>query len=450
MTAVRFDVDYPTSSGTFQERVNRNGKSGGETIEAGSGGMLTGGMSGQPLTEDVVPSAPRRSRPLRETTVRSSMERTYHPSEECMPEIEQRLLDSVIYLYPTQEDARAGGVSGGSGFLLSVDLPDHPGMIALYAVTNAHVIGGGATVIRLNAGDADVKTIPYQDAHWQRHPNGDDVAAAFLGVFPSQPGQIAIPEHMILERDAYRRPAVGDEVFFLGRFVGLDGILRNSPMARFGNIAMASPQRIQSEGGLQLVGFLVDSRSASGFSGSPVFTTRRWEETHVGRNYQRLLDRYQGELDRHQLASRYSSNAAMPKPPRAPTWRPDEVRLIGMTFGHILSYEPVLNAQRQPMSEGLQVRHNSGVMGVVPAWTIMELVMDERLVERREARAHQMSPSGAAIATLDANLTGNVANVIAASATEALHTDAAPGSPIDSGPDESRNSRGVPTYAGCS
>lgn len=81
---------------------------------------------------------------------------------------------------------------------------------------------------------------------------------------------------MLLKRheiDAFR-VGPGDDVFVVGRFINSQGKLRNIPSVRFGNIAQMPLKPIEQGrvfGEFQQESFLVEARSISGFSGSPVF-----------------------------------------------------------------------------------------------------------------------------------------------------------------------------------
>ena len=77
----------------------------------------------------------------------------------------------------------------------------------------------------------------------------------------------------------------GDDLLYVGRFMSHAGKYQNMPSVRFGNISMNpcdeepieydDPQTGQRR--LQ-VGFLVEARSRSGFSGSPVFLHKTAEQ----------------------------------------------------------------------------------------------------------------------------------------------------------------------------
>jgi hypothetical protein len=66
----------------------------------------------------------------------------------------------------------------------------------------------------------------------------------------------------------------GEEVVMLGRFLGYDGTEENKPAARFGNLAMAPTVPIKHPWGFKQHSFLIECRSVSGYSGSPIFIYR--------------------------------------------------------------------------------------------------------------------------------------------------------------------------------
>jgi hypothetical protein len=70
--------------------------------------------------------------------------------EPLVPRIDDRFLDCSVYLYRTENDAREGKRSGGSGFLVAVPMFGRGWLLDgrcprqdayhLYAVTNRHLI----------------------------------------------------------------------------------------------------------------------------------------------------------------------------------------------------------------------------------------------------------------------------------------------------------------------
>jgi hypothetical protein len=67
------------------------------------------------------------------------------------------------------------------------------------------------------------------------------------------------------------RIGIGDTVAMLGSLIGHDGKVRNSPIARFGTIAMMPGDKIKNLFGADQETYLVECHSIPGFSGSPVF-----------------------------------------------------------------------------------------------------------------------------------------------------------------------------------
>src|SRR5262249_24353303 len=111
--------------------------------------------------------------------------------------------------------------------------------------------------------------------YWHLHPNGDDIAVFSIDLHGKDADFFSIStDHFItpeIMKDFDIGP--GDDVFLVGRLVTLAGRQKNSPVARFGNISMMPDQEepVLREDGTEQVGFLIDSKSLSGFSGSPVF-----------------------------------------------------------------------------------------------------------------------------------------------------------------------------------
>ena len=74
----------------------------------------------------------------------------------------------------------------------------------------------------------------------------------------------------------------GEEVVMLGRFLGYDGTDENKPAARFGHLAMGTTVPIPHPWGFTQMSFLIECRSVSGYSGSPVFIYRVQTTTAAG------------------------------------------------------------------------------------------------------------------------------------------------------------------------
>jgi hypothetical protein len=278
-----------------------------------------------------------------------------------MPRIAERILDAVIYLYPSVRAARDGEDAGGTGFLVSLPSEAHPEGRHVYAVTAWHVINpdrGNAPVIRLNTQAGETEEIDRTEQDWTRHPDGDDLAVCPLGIQPEWFKFHSIPTSMFLTHEIITEYAVGpgDEVFMVGRFVNHEGRQRNLPTVRFGNIAMmpwepikASPWDIEQES------YLVETRSISGYSGSPVFVY----------------------LPSWFTVPREGLGGANVK---------SNMWLLGVDWCHINNDEPVRDAarNRDPVEDGLFVKSNTGMMGVVPSWRLADLLMEDEFVMQRK------------------------------------------------------------------
>jgi hypothetical protein len=222
-----------------------------------------------------------------------------------MPRIEDRLLKSVIYLYKSKEDAE-GGAPGGSGFLVGEPCAI-PEAVFLFAVTNAHV-AKLCPVVR-TAGPLDKRVVVRDESEWYRHPEQDDVVVTPIGFAPEDardfyldyvprdwfvtPENFTHASHDVNDARTRGLPlslppldykwdyqplgwpfGPGEEVVMLGRFLGYDGTEENKPAARFGHLAMAPTVPIKHPWGFTQPSFLIECRSVSGYSGSPIFIYR--------------------------------------------------------------------------------------------------------------------------------------------------------------------------------
>lgn len=287
-----------------------------------------------------------------------------------MPRIPGQWLDAVVYLYPSVEAANRGEQAGATGFIVSVppgdgdphdiirkDLGHH------YIVTNAHAVENRQSVVaRINtrAGDYDVLTIPHEE--WQCHPQGDDVAAAVLDVEWKIHRYASVDQSMMLtpELQAHWDFGPGDEVFFIGRYIDHEGKAHNVPTVRSGIISAFPAEPInQHERKHDQETILVEARSLSGYSGSPVFVT---PSAHIER------------ADRHDGAPVVKAVTGGP------------CYLLGIDWGHHPWTEKVRDPMtRKPVQDGTYVRGNSGMMMIVPTSKLVSLLdIDLFKNQRRE------------------------------------------------------------------
>lgn len=263
--------------------------------------------------------------------------------EECeLPRIRDSFLGCVLYVYPSHSAAKKGEGSGGSGFLVSHRLSAASDYGQIYAVTNRHVIKGEKTKIvalRVNTKTA-TEIIQTERAHWLCSPD-DDLAVLPLDLSKSVYKAVVIPAEQFLTIRQINQYDIGpgDDTFSVGRFVTHEGKQRNTPIVRFGNIAMMPYEPIRCDEGDQLA-FLVESRSLAGFSGSPVFT---W--IHAGS---------------------YRPSHAGPMRDAFGPW------LLGVNCGHMI------------IRNGKKVE-DSAIEVVIPAWKLKSFLCSEKIESLRLA-----------------------------------------------------------------
>ena len=199
-----------------------------------------------------------------------------------MPPIPKYYLHCSAYFYGSVADAESGERSGGSGFLVNVPVEGHEGWGSLYAVTNRHVLNEGGLFLRLNKTEGGTKVISTERDQWFDHPDRYDVSILSLDLQGEQLEYSSIPTTEFITQEIVEdyRIGPGDETFLVGRLMTPSGQQRNAPAVRFGNISMmAAPgEPVRGYENIEQEAFLVECRSLSGFSGSPVFgsTTRTY------------------------------------------------------------------------------------------------------------------------------------------------------------------------------
>ena len=283
---------------------------------------------------------------------------SYWTVEGIMPRISDAILGCSIYLYPSVYDARNGEKSGGSGFLVGVPSTVKGCGSYIYAVTNYHVVCkeiGNSPVIRINTVSGQTETIEYDYTNWYRHPDGDDIAIAPINKELSRYKLNLVSYDLLITPEIISNKDIGagDDVFMVGRFIGYDGKQKNEPTIRFGNLSLTSTVKMRNDDlGIEQESFLIEVRSLSGYSGSPVFV-----------KIQPLAERpgvYDLSLDSHK-------------------W------LLGVDWGHQPLIVDVLDKYgKNRIEEKWKVKINSGVACIVPAWKLAELLNIDELAKRRK------------------------------------------------------------------
>lgn len=274
-----------------------------------------------------------------------------------VPYIKPEIVNSAVFLYASEGDACAGVRWGGSGFLVSVPSGEYHSH--LYVVSNDHVIHGFPVVRLMRRSGPE-----YVDGSdsWRSHTDGDDVAVLYLGRAPTRTFDSIASDRLLPEGDmGHKVIGPGDDCFMVGRFTRRSGEQVDRPVVRFGNVAM-NPERIrQVNRDFDQLSFLVDMRSVSGFSGSPVISYYGTLGFAGPRGPDGSLDTsHKDTIERGILGG---------------WW------LLGVDWGHL----PVtLDVTGQDSAARGKVEIESGMAAVVPAWKLAELLDSEDAVKEQE------------------------------------------------------------------
>ena len=282
-----------------------------------------------------------------------------------MPRWPDELTDCTIFLYETLVDAEKGESFGGSGFLVGVRWEANPKLSHIYAVTNYHVaMGGRASVIRLNTKKGKTACIETDPSEWF-HIHGHDLAVYRIdgskhfradSIFDYKfPGfwEIELTDAVLQKFNL----GIGDEVVSVGRFIDLSEVQRNEPLVRSGILASSQILPVPQSTDMQAQwshepSYVVEMRSRTGFSGSPVYI-------YIAPFFPRMVR----AEDRNSVSSGFHG-----------PW------LLGVQWGQLPMAGP--GAKDQPPG-------SSAVLAVVPCSVLSKLLLEDKRVieERREYEA---------------------------------------------------------------
>lgn len=192
--------------------------------------------------------------------------------EPVVPRISDIFLDAVVFLYASEEAAEKQANAGGTGFILGVPW-EKVDKRHYYFVTNKHVAKNGFPVVRLNTGRAHSDVVPLTSDQWQEHEKFDIAVCPFE--LPPEWSNVACISHdTIITQSQILNWGIGcgDDVFVVGRFIGLDRSFWNTPFVHTGVISRAPGIPMDNEATGQFeIGWTVELHSRGGYSGSPVF-----------------------------------------------------------------------------------------------------------------------------------------------------------------------------------
>lgn len=278
-----------------------------------------------------------------------------------MPRIRDNIRDCAVYLYPSRRSAEAGTQPVGSGFLVGIPSKTSENCCHPYVVTNRHIVAEGATVVRLNTRAGQTDIVEFAPEDWVFHSQGDDLAVTSIDLHSNYHDYMLVNDpQMFLTREwmGSARVGLGDDVFMVGRLINHEGRQQNTPLVRFGQIAMMPGEAIRLDNGQMQECFLVDVPSIGGLTGSPVFVTV---------HYLRLRNpvEFNHEWFPHLLGVN-CGHIPLPLPLMDPSTR----RIVA---------EPLMSASQAPLTP----LACNGLMIVLPAWRLEELLNHPRLLEAR-------------------------------------------------------------------
>lgn len=297
------------------------------------------------------------------------------------------VLDSVFFLYMTEDDAKAGVNAKATGFIVSVG--DGNWLSKdwdYYGVTTWHAaVRDGNSIIRINREDGGTDILPFDPCDWHFIPGGDDVAVVPLQFDNNVHRAGSVSSSLFAGKiDAeWRRNqhgiGVGDDVFMLGLFVDHEGHATNTPKARFGNISMmaAADAPIEQPNGYKGESYILDMHSRDGFSGSPVFMYRTF-----GGDLTAPSEVHLPNLDSLPLRGGATLRS---KPIFA---------FLGMHWGQFS--EPMEVLERAESSKPQYLKGRSGMTCVIPSWKILEVLNLPKFRDARAARRAAKDPKKSA------------------------------------------------------
>jgi hypothetical protein len=195
--------------------------------------------------------------------------------------VPEGLLHCVLFI--GIKDGKGRFLPKATGFMAAIDDFDHQWA---YLITAEHVVSGlqakGHKIwIRTNLKNGGAEEVPIPAEVWLHSPTEDgnpitDVAVCpiqfspedeVIGIGLNGPTSIAASSDVLKSQDL----GVGDEVAILGLFRSHHGQERNIPIVRIGNIAMIQGEPVYTQYCGYTAAHLIEARSISGLSGSPVF-----------------------------------------------------------------------------------------------------------------------------------------------------------------------------------
>jgi hypothetical protein len=263
-----------------------------------------------------------------------------------VPDEVRKCVAFVVYQAPD------GLKVAGTAFFVGIEVPDFGGAFQ-FAVTAKHVIEqikkrsvDGKVYLRMNFKNEPASLVHTSIDGWLYHPSDSSVDVAVSPfLFSEKFDHLYYPVSSFATKEVIEKEKIGlgDEVFLAGMFYGHLGKKRNIPIVRVGNIAAMPEEPVDTDIG-EIEAYLVESRSISGLSGSPVFV-------HLGVIRPNWEDKG-GHLKMFSGVGRFY--------------------LLGLMHGHF--DKPISQEDTVVEDDVRQERVNMGIAVVVPATKILEVI----------------------------------------------------------------------------
>jgi hypothetical protein len=256
-------------------------------------------------------------------------------------------------------------VANGTGFFVFVENEPSPGRYG-YLITAKHVLKGEndeyfkRIYVRINdkkQGSAFI-ALDLVPSGAQKNIFVHDDPTVDIAVIPALPNLVifdflALPTSMIKSKEDFKKSTIraGSDVFFVGLFAPHYGDKINTPIFRFGRVAMITDDRFRWQEGskpAEMVElYLLETMSFGGNSGSPVF-------------FSQGIDRQPGSI----------------------IVGADEITLAGVMRGNF--NEPRIGGVIQTPNAVLPVfAQNIGIAAVTPAYLLRDILYSEELKKLR-------------------------------------------------------------------
>jgi hypothetical protein len=281
-------------------------------------------------------------------------------------EVDSAILKNVIFIGAAENGTF---VPKATGFLVSSEFEKIP---FTYVVTAEHVImrmkskGYDRPLFRINTPDSGFRLFTCEYDHWSSHPDSankaTDVVVCQLATGEAPIEFLALDKSMLFGADKLQSEnvGIGDDVFMVGLFRSHFGKTKNVPIVRTGNIASMPGEPVHTKYCGDIDAFLIEARSISGLSGSPVY----WRSPPV-----RIIN---GQLQiRHGV----------------------RFGLLGLMHGHFdiknINEDIVTDSDPQRAPQGI----NTGIGVVIPAQKILDILDQPSFENARHATVQQLKQS---------------------------------------------------------